>query len=183
MYTVTAGWRIRVQCIELLQAERSEFVSEQGQFLFATFSCAVLWPLQPPIKHNSQPYSIGDLNSTACSQQARSFAMVVTLQPRHRDTNMAHTELAFYSNLCDRKHEMLTVSVCFCIIYEGWRQISCKFVWDSACQKHAFFVRFSFVSTKRGLRIIYRLISFTNFNAQFLYSLTICMLHYYPRHV
>jgi len=24
----------------------------------------------------------------------------------------------------------------------------------------------------------YRLISFTNFNAQFLYSLTICMLHY-----
>ena len=29
----------------------------------------------------------------------------------------------------------------------------------------------------------YRLISFTNFNAQFLYSLTICMLHYNPRHV
>ena len=28
-----------------------------------------------------------------------------------------------------------------------------------------------------------RLISFTNFNAQFLYSLTICMLHYNPRHV
>jgi len=28
-----------------------------------------------------------------------------------------------------------------------------------------------------------RIISFTNFNAQFLYSLTICMLHYYPRHV
>ena len=27
------------------------------------------------------------------------------------------------------------------------------------------------------------LISFTNFNAQFLYSLTICMLHYNPRHV
>ena len=27
-----------------------------------------------------------------------------------------------------------------------------------------------------------RLISFTNFNAQFLYSLTICMLHYNPRH-
>jgi hypothetical protein len=26
-------------------------------------------------------------------------------------------------------------------------------------------------------------ISFTNFNAQFLYSLTICMLHYNPRHV
>ena len=26
----------------------------------------------------------------------------------------------------------------------------------------------------------YRLISFTNFNAQFLYSLTICMLHYNP---
>ena len=29
----------------------------------------------------------------------------------------------------------------------------------------------------------YRLISFTKFNAQFLYSLTICMLHYNPRHV
>ena len=29
----------------------------------------------------------------------------------------------------------------------------------------------------------YRLISFTNFNAQFLYSLTTCMLHYNPRHV
>jgi len=28
-----------------------------------------------------------------------------------------------------------------------------------------------------------RLISFTDFNAQFLYSLTICMLHYNPRHV
>ena len=28
-----------------------------------------------------------------------------------------------------------------------------------------------------------RLISFANFNAQFLYSLTICMLHYNPRHV
>ena len=28
-----------------------------------------------------------------------------------------------------------------------------------------------------------RLISLTNFNAQFLYSLTICMLHYIPRHV
>ena len=28
-----------------------------------------------------------------------------------------------------------------------------------------------------------RPISFTNFNAQFLYSLTICMLHYIPRHV
>ena len=27
------------------------------------------------------------------------------------------------------------------------------------------------------------LISFTNFNAQFLYSLTICMLHYNPPHV
>jgi hypothetical protein len=30
---------------------------------------------------------------------------------------------------------------------------------------------------------LFRLISFTNFNAQFLYSLTICMLHYNPRHV
>jgi hypothetical protein len=29
----------------------------------------------------------------------------------------------------------------------------------------------------------YRLISFTKFNAQLLYSLTICMLHYNPRHV
>jgi hypothetical protein len=29
----------------------------------------------------------------------------------------------------------------------------------------------------------YILISLTNFNAQFLYSLTICMLHYNPRHV
>jgi hypothetical protein len=28
-----------------------------------------------------------------------------------------------------------------------------------------------------------RLISFTNINAQFFYSLTICMLHYNPRHV
>ena len=31
--------------------------------------------------------------------------------------------------------------------------------------------------------LFFRLISFTNFNAQFLYSLTICMLHYNPRHV
>ena len=30
---------------------------------------------------------------------------------------------------------------------------------------------------------VYKLISFANFNAQFLYSLTICMLHYNPRHV
>ena len=30
---------------------------------------------------------------------------------------------------------------------------------------------------------LHRLVSFTNFNAQFLYSLTICMLHYNPRHV
>ena len=30
---------------------------------------------------------------------------------------------------------------------------------------------------------LYRLISFTNFNAQFLYSLTISMLHYNPPHV
>jgi len=29
----------------------------------------------------------------------------------------------------------------------------------------------------------HRLISFTNFNAQFLYSLTICVLHYNPPHV
>ena len=29
----------------------------------------------------------------------------------------------------------------------------------------------------------YRLISIINFKAQFLYSLTICMLHYNPRHV
>jgi hypothetical protein len=28
-----------------------------------------------------------------------------------------------------------------------------------------------------------RLISFTNFNAQFPYSLTICMLHHNPRHI
>ena len=32
-------------------------------------------------------------------------------------------------------------------------------------------------------RCLYRLISFTNFNAQFLYSLTICTLHYKLRHV
>jgi hypothetical protein len=32
-------------------------------------------------------------------------------------------------------------------------------------------------------REVIRIISFTNFNAEFLYSLTICMLHYYPRHV
>jgi len=30
---------------------------------------------------------------------------------------------------------------------------------------------------------ISRLISFTDFNAQFLYSLTLCILHYNPRHV
>ena len=29
----------------------------------------------------------------------------------------------------------------------------------------------------------YKLISFTKFNSQFLYSLTVCMLHYNPRHV
>jgi hypothetical protein len=33
------------------------------------------------------------------------------------------------------------------------------------------------------LHVRFRLILFTNFNAQFLYSLTICMLHYNPRHV
>ena len=38
---------------------------------------------------------------------------------------------------------------------------------------------------KRGshAKIYFSLISFTNFNPQFLYSLTICMLHYNPRHV
>jgi len=30
--------------------------------------------------------------------------------------------------------------------------------------------------------ITFRFILFTNFNAQFFYSLTICMLHYYPLH-
>jgi len=30
---------------------------------------------------------------------------------------------------------------------------------------------------------IIKFILFTSFNAQFLYSLTICMLHYNPRHV
>ena len=34
-----------------------------------------------------------------------------------------------------------------------------------------------------NVQMAYWLISFTNFNAQFLYSLTICMLHYNPRHV
>ena len=34
-----------------------------------------------------------------------------------------------------------------------------------------------------SLWVIIEFISFTNFNAQFLYSLTICMLHYNPRHV
>ena len=34
-----------------------------------------------------------------------------------------------------------------------------------------------YLLTERGI------ISFTNFNAQFLYLLTICMLHYNPRHV
>ena len=33
------------------------------------------------------------------------------------------------------------------------------------------------------IRCQYRLISFTNFNAQLIYSITICMLHYNPRHV
>jgi hypothetical protein len=35
----------------------------------------------------------------------------------------------------------------------------------------------------RASKYVNRLISFTNFNAQLLYSLTICMLHYNPRHV
>jgi hypothetical protein len=44
------------------------------------------------------------------------------------------------------------------------------------------------VTTKKSARyhlnrLHLRLISFTNFNAQFLYSLTICMLHYNPQHV
>jgi len=50
--------------------------------------------------------------------------------------------------------------------------------------------KFSTVSQRRALDakshseiLQVRLISFTNFNAQFLYSLTICMLHYNPRHV
>ena len=33
------------------------------------------------------------------------------------------------------------------------------------------------------LTVHHRLISFTNFNAQFLYTLTICVLHYNPPHV
>jgi hypothetical protein len=32
-------------------------------------------------------------------------------------------------------------------------------------------------------QLLYRLISITNFDAQFLYSLTICILHYNPRRV
>jgi hypothetical protein len=38
-------------------------------------------------------------------------------------------------------------------------------------------------STHYNCSCILRLISLTNFNAQFLYSLTICMLHYNPGHV
>ena len=67
-----------------------------------------------------------------------------------------------------------------------------KIFWTKQCQVfHSFNLRLS----KRCLRLYkivvwyffdhssyYRLISFTNFNAQFLYSLTICMLHYNPRH-
>jgi hypothetical protein len=42
----------------------------------------------------------------------------------------------------------------------------------------------SFFSTEVNIKLKeVRLISFTNFNAQFLYSLIICMLHYNPRHV
>jgi len=42
---------------------------------------------------------------------------------------------------------------------------------------------FSELPPKCETNIARRLISFTNFNAQSLYSLTICMLHYNPRHV
>jgi len=41
-------------------------------------------------------------------------------------------------------------------------------------------VKYRFIILKQDK---FRLISFTNFNTQFLYSLTICMLHYNPRHV
>jgi len=37
--------------------------------------------------------------------------------------------------------------------------------------------------SKDRKNLFFRLISFTNFNAQFLYLLTICMLHYNPLHV
>ena len=38
--------------------------------------------------------------------------------------------------------------------------------------------------TAEGCQLfLHRFIAFTNFNARFLYSLTICMLHYNPRHV
>ena len=46
-----------------------------------------------------------------------------------------------------------------------------------------FFFKFCSIPEENSEHLIYRLISFTNFNAQFHYSLTICMLHYNPRHV
>ena len=54
-------------------------------------------------------------------------------------------------------------------------------------QKHSFCVGSRVcvltISVSHRNTSLVRFISFTNFNAQFVYSLTICMLHYNPRHV
>jgi hypothetical protein len=39
------------------------------------------------------------------------------------------------------------------------------------------------MSSSTVVALVTEYLSFTNFNAQFLYSLTTCMLHYNPRHV
>jgi len=48
------------------------------------------------------------------------------------------------------------------------------------CKRFQGFVQY-LVTRSDGQASLGGLVSFTNFNAQFLYSLTICMLHYNPR--
>jgi hypothetical protein len=53
----------------------------------------------------------------------------------------------------------------------------------SICVLRETAVHFTPHTAERCQMFLHRLISFTNFNAHFLYSLTICMLHYNPRRV
>ena len=67
--------------------------------------------------------------------------------------------------------------------YRKWNYIKWffnhKFTWDFLSFRIRTLIILMFFFDRASQ---YRIISFTNFNAQLLYSLTICMLHYYPRH-
>jgi hypothetical protein len=86
----------------------------------------------------------------------------------HRHILLHHCPASAWRNwnILLRLSELTSISLSLSHVPGSCRKILCYIIWcfsDRTSQ--------------------YRLVSNTNFNAQFLYSITICMLHYNPRHV